>query len=136
MTPERLAELHALCFTVPRPWSVQEFQDLLKQDAVRLIPHEHGFALGMLMGPEAELLTLAVDPLQRRQGIATQLIDALEATCRDLCVEEIFLEVVETNDPARALYDACGYSCKGARKDYYTGPKGTKSSAVVMAKRL
>jgi len=136
MTPERLAQIHGDSFTVPRPWSSAEFRDLLTQEAVHLIPHEHGFALIMVAGPEAELLTLAVDPTHRRQGIASTLMDAMETHCRDQSVVEIFLEVVENNTPARALYDARGYTIKGARKDYYNGPKGQKISATVMAKSI
>jgi ribosomal-protein-alanine N-acetyltransferase len=136
MTPERLAALHADSFTIPRPWSVDEFRGLLAQNNTHLITHPHGFALIRIAGPEAELLTLAVDPNQRRQGFANTLMTDMETHCRAQNIEEIFLEVVDTNAPARGLYDACGYSVKGARKDYYNGPKGTKVSAVVMAKTL
>lgn len=136
MTPERLAQIHAMCFTVPRPWSADEFRDLLAQPSVHLIEDQHGFALAMLMGPEAELLTLAVDPDHRRQGIATVLMDRLEQFCSEHTVQELFLEVVDTNAPARALYQQRGFVPKGARKDYYSDPKGVKSSAVVMAKTL
>jgi ribosomal-protein-alanine N-acetyltransferase len=136
MTPERLAELHANSFTTPRPWSTDEFRGLLAQDNIHLIPHDHGFALISIAGPEAELLTLAVDPDQRRQGIARGLMMQMEKFCMAHKVEEIFLEVVEGNTPARALYVVHDFTVKGARKDYYNGPKGTKISAVVMAKTL
>jgi len=136
MTPERLAELHAQCFETPRPWSADEFKDLLAQNSTHLIPHQHGFALIMLAGPEAELLTLAVDPAHRRQGIARQLIASLETLCRENRVEDVFLEVVDTNVGAQALYAATGFERRGARKDYYNGPKGTKVSAIIMAKSL
>jgi len=136
MTPERLAELHAQCFHTPRPWSADEFKDLLAQNSTHLIHHKHGFALIMLAGPEAELLTLAVDPAHRRQGIARQLIAKLETTCRENNVEDVFLEVVDTNIGAQSLYTATGFERRGARKDYYNGPKGTKVSAIIMAKSL
>jgi ribosomal-protein-alanine N-acetyltransferase len=136
MTPERLAALHNASFTTPRPWSADEFRGLLAQNNIHLIPHPHGFALISIAGPEAELLTLAVDPDQRRQGIAQGLMAAMETQCRSQNIEEVFLEVVEDNTAARALYVANGFTVKGARKDYYNGPKGTKVSAVVMAKML
>jgi ribosomal-protein-alanine N-acetyltransferase len=136
MKPERLAALHNASFTTPRPWSADEFRGLLAQKNIHLIAHPHGFALISVAGPEAELLTLAVDPQQRRQGIALGLMTALEGLCLSYSVEEVFLEVVDNNAPARALYLANGYAVKGARKDYYNGPKGTKVSAVVMAKIL
>lgn len=136
MTPERLAYLHANSFTTPRPWSAEEFRELLAQDTIQLIPHEHGFALIRFAGPEAELLTLAVDPNKRRQGIAHGLMMQMERFCLTHKVAEIFLEVVDTNTAARALYQSRGFTVKGARKDYYNGPNGTKVSAVVMSKSL
>ena len=136
MTPERLATLHSNSFTVPRPWSADAFRGLLAQKNIHLIPHEHGFALMSIGGGEAELLTLAVDPEHRRQGIARGLMTAMDALCRNHDVAEVFLEVVDNNAPARALYAAHGFTVKGARKDYYTGATGAKVSAVVMAKTL
>jgi ribosomal-protein-alanine N-acetyltransferase len=134
MTPERLAALHSASFTTPRPWTADEFRGLLTQKNIHLIPHTHGFALLSIAGPEAELLTIAVDPAQRRQGIARALMAKLETVCQSQNVEEVFLEVVENNAPACELYTRCGFVIKGARKDYYNGAKGAKVSAVVMAK--
>ena len=134
MTPERLAQIHADSFIVPRPWSADEFRNLLAQKNPQLILHQHGFALIMLAGPEAELLTLAVDPPQRRRGFASLLMRDMESICSEHGVQDIFLEVVEQNTAARALYAGHGYTVRGARKDYYNGPKGTKVSAIVMGK--
>ena len=136
MTPERLADIHTASFTVPRPWSADEFRAVLARQNTKLIPHEHGFALIMLAGPEAELLTLAIDPDQRRRGFASILMQDMETVCGEHGVQDIFLEVVEQNTSARALYEQHGYTVRGARKDYYNGPKGTKVSAVVMGKSL
>jgi ribosomal-protein-alanine N-acetyltransferase len=76
---------------------------------------------------EAELLNLAVDPAQRRKGVAASLLLALtEQTSGD-----VFLEVAENNLPAIALYDSLGWEQIGLRPGYYQN--GTVH-AVVMKK--
>ena len=136
INPESLANLHAQCFSTPRPWSSKEFEELLLQTSVHLVSNNYGFIVGMLMGSEAELLTLAVDPQRQREGIATELLQEFESLCRSNTVKKIILEVVETNIPARKLYETNSFIVQGARKDYYSGANGIKVSAIVMVKVL
>lgn len=120
MTPEALAALHARCFdTAPRPWSVTEFARLVADPAILLVTERDGFALARMIAPEAELLTLAVDPGQRRQGIARRLMARLEAEAVAWGARVMFLEVAATNLPAGALYSALGYAQIGRRHGYY-----------------
>jgi ribosomal-protein-alanine N-acetyltransferase len=74
---------------------------------------------------EREILNVAVHPEMRRAGIASELIRA-----------EIqrwpgthFLEVRESNVPARQLYRRLGFEETGSRPDYYDTPP---ESAIVM----
>jgi ribosomal protein S18 acetylase RimI-like enzyme len=64
---------------------------------------------------EAELLNLAVDPAFRRRGVGRALLAALEKTASGA----IFLEVAETNNPARLLYRKAGWEEIAVRKGYY-----------------
>ncbi|WP_424927393.1 GNAT family N-acetyltransferase [Amaricoccus tamworthensis] len=137
MTPERLADLHGLCFEAPaRAWTSTEFKDLLDQPTVFLCALAHGFALGRAAGPEAELLTLAVDPSRRREGIGSNLLAGFEETAASRSVAEIFLEVAEHNSPARALYRRAGYDDVGRRAGYYPVSSGAEVDAIVMRKML
>ncbi len=137
MTPERLADLHGLCFEAPaRAWTQREFEDLLGQPNVFLCELEHGFALGRAAGPEAELLTLAVDPSHRREGIGAKLLAGFEETSASRGVAEVFLEVAENNSPARALYRRAEYDEVGKRAGYYPGSSGAEVDAIVMRKML
>ena len=77
-----------------------------------------GFIVSRQAGGEAEILTLAVTPLARRQGIAQALVAQVVAATSGL---QIFLEVAADNDPARQLYAAAGFAECGRRRDYY-GP--------------
>lgn len=136
MTPAKMAALHEACFTQPRPWSEAEFTDLAESPLCIIQTADQGFAIMRLAGPEAELLTIAVHPHARRQGLARSLLTALTTDLKSRNCEEIFLEVVDTNTPAIQLYHSAGFENRAIRKDYYNGPKGQKSSALVMRKLL
>jgi ribosomal-protein-alanine N-acetyltransferase len=136
MTPAALAALHARCFETPRPWSAAEFAALLGQPGVLLETAAAGFALGRVASDEAELLTLAVDPTRRRGGHGRALLAAFEAAARARGAARVFLEVAETNAPARALYAAAGYAEAGRRRGYYRAPGGAAADAIVLARRL
>ena len=77
---------------------------------------------------EAELLNLGVDPVARRRGVASALLDALCTHAQG----EIFLEVAEPNAPAIALYVKRGWTPVAVRKGYY---EQGRINAVVMKKR-
>ncbi|MFF0338383.1 GNAT family N-acetyltransferase [Kribbella sp. NPDC004875] len=57
----------------------------------------------------AGLYCLAVDPAHRRQGLAQTVIHGLLQEATSLGVNRVWLQVVESNAPARALYDRLGF---------------------------
>ena len=136
MKPGELAVLHARCFTTPRPWLENEFADLLASGQVFLCTRAKGFLIGRIAGPEAELLTLAVDPDHRRLGIGRKLVDEFEETALGRGAGQAFLEVSSANVPAITLYKTMGYREVGYRKDYYALPSGQKISALVLTRDL
>ena len=138
MTPQTLAALHARAFPgPPRPWSPEEFAGMLAEPGVTLFTHaDTAFLLARRAGPEAEILTLCTDPAARRQGAARRLLAELDAWAVRQGLEELFLEVAETNAAARALYQAAGFVQRGHRKDYYTDGGRSRVHALVMRKAL
>ena len=71
---------------------------------------------------EGEILNLAVAPSGRRHGLGRALVrDILDALARR-GVRHVYLEVRESNAPARALYGAHGFQEAGRRKQYYRRP--------------
>lgn len=133
MNAEELATIHAASFDfAPRPWTVAEFESLLAPANVKLFQELGGFAIFRFAGPEAELLTIAVDPAFRRQGIAGRLLFAGHESAKLVGVEEIFLEVSEENPAAKSLYDQFGYEVRATREKYYSGPNGQKINGLVM----
>lgn len=139
MTPDTLATLHARCFTsMPPPWSAAGFAALLGDPHV-VLRDDHlsrGFALIRVIGDEAELLTLAVDPTFRRNGIGRGLMERVDTCAQTRGAQKIFLEVAETNQAARALYDTCGFRQVGRRPGYFRAPDAGAVAALILCKSL
>jgi ribosomal protein S18 acetylase RimI-like enzyme len=57
----------------------------------------------------AGIYCLAVDPAYRRQGLAQATIHGLLQKAMTVGVNNVWLQVVEANAPARALYDRLGF---------------------------
>lgn len=135
-TPARCAALHARAFDHPRPWTAAEFNALLVSPGTFVVGAAHGFALGRVVADEAELLTLAVAPEARRQGIGSALVREFgtQALCRG--ARTAFLEVAADNAAARALYKRLGYRESGRRKHYYRTAAGVPVDAIVMTRAL
>lgn len=136
MTPDACATLHARCFTTPRPWTAQEFADLLDRADIVLETLPGAFALLHDLGAEAELLTIAVDPDRQRQGLGRALLTQAEQTLVARGCDRLVLEVSAENAPAIALYVRAGFDRLGKRPNYYRQPDGTRVDALVLGKDL
>jgi ribosomal-protein-alanine N-acetyltransferase len=112
-----LAQLHASCF--PDAWHAAAIRDLFAGQGVFAFVSPGGFVLARAVGDEAEILTLAVTPAARRQGIARALVRSAAIRAQSLGVRTLFLEVATGNDPALQLYAGLGFTAVGRRKAYY-----------------
>ncbi|MDP2064128.1 MAG: GNAT family N-acetyltransferase [Phaeovulum sp.] len=136
MTPAAMAALHAAAFSTPRPWSAAEIAGLCATAGVFVLGDSRGFVLGRALAGEAELLTLAVAPAERRRGLGRALLAGFEAAARLAGAEAAFLEVAAANAPARALYAAAGWRETGRRRGYYRNPDGSPEDALVLTRAL
>lgn len=136
MTPQDLARLHAAAFTMPRPWSAQEFTDLLASPHVFLTAVPHAFAMGRVIADEAELLTIATDPAKRRQGLGRSCLTTFESMAQARGATSAFLEVAADNPAALALYLGNGWRISGTRPRYYHAPDGGRVDAQILSKTL
>lgn len=80
----------------------------------------------------ARLYSIAVSPDARGLGIATQLLDAIEAAASELSKLYIRLEVAQLNKAAIHLYQTLGYKVFDIYPDYYEDHQ----DALRMQKRL
>ena len=135
-TANFMARIHAAAFTTPRPWSEAEFRDLLSSPHVFYTAHSDAFALGRVVADEVELLTIATDPSQRKQGLARRCLQDFDRIAEARGATRAFLEVAITNTPAIALYTHSGWQITGRRPAYYTAPDGTRVDAQIMGKAL
>jgi ribosomal-protein-alanine N-acetyltransferase len=122
-------------------WTPKMFSAELAQSASRrlyLVAEEEnalvGYA-GMMFtgGPQADVVTLAVDPAHWGRGTGTALLTALLDEAGNRGCTEVLLEVREDNPRARQLYSRHGFTEVGIRRGYYQ-PSGV--DAVVMRKAL
>ena len=82
---------------------------------------------------QADIMNIAVDPDYRGNGVAVQMIGALESKLKERGVKGLLLEVRVSNEPARNLYEKLGFSIVGRRPGYYSRPK---EDALIMRKEL
>jgi [ribosomal protein S18]-alanine N-acetyltransferase len=81
---------------------------------------------------ELHLLNLTVAPAHQGQGHARALLAHLAEAARARKAVQIWLEVRESNERARRLYERWGFESIGQRKGYYPAPHGQREHAVVM----
>ena len=102
-------------------------------DLLWLAENAYGTPLGFIactqVLDEMSLLSLAVHPAARRQGIARALHHAALAALRPAVA---FLEVRANNHAAQALYADLGYRVSGRRRAYYPNPDGSREDALVL----
>lgn len=72
-----------------------------------------------LMGEEAHIVTIAVDPAWRRHQLGKWLLLTLLAEARRRGAQTVTLEVRPSNAPALALYRKLGFVQIGQRRRYY-----------------
>jgi [ribosomal protein S18]-alanine N-acetyltransferase len=81
-----------------------------------------GFLVARHVASEWELENIVVSPAYRRRSVATRLLTAFLERARETESHVVFLEVRESNHPARKLYQKVGFRETGRRKLYYSDP--------------
>ncbi len=134
-----LARIHAACFAAP--WNASVFAEFLRAggsfaflaSAGRAFA---GFILCRVIADEAEVLTLAILPSQRRRGLARRLLAAGASVAGARGATALFLEVADDNLPAVALYRMELFVSVGRRAGYYAASGETPVDALVMRRAL
>lgn len=137
---EDCAAVHAESFSFP--WPAADLEALLlapttyADGAFGKGGDLQGFILSRRAADEAEILTIAVHPRRRGQGIGARLIKANMAQLQAAGATSWFLEVEAQNSAALALYKRFGFEKVGERKSYYKKPDGDAALAYVLRRSL
>ncbi|MDR0449504.1 MAG: GNAT family N-acetyltransferase [Rickettsiales bacterium] len=124
---EKLAELHKIVFG-DKGWGADEIM-ALKKSGAEVLGNENAMIIYRAAADEAEILTIAVHPDRRREGLASALIALMEKELKN--AKKIFLEVSVENTAATQLYKSLGFSETAKRPGYYQGV-----DAILMAKEI
>jgi len=135
----RMSELEETCFEEAYP---KEFlaHFVMDEDFISLVAEVGGVVIGMAVAEVEQrpfkkvghIWTVEVLPPYRRMGVATRLMEELEARLRARGARECYLEVRTDNEPALRLYEKLGYVRIGTIRDYY----GPGKHAFLMVKDL
>jgi ribosomal-protein-alanine N-acetyltransferase len=148
-----LAALHAACFdnAWDQPWTEKSFAAILAMPGAggciaAIGDQPVGFSLARIAADEAELLLLGTHPAWRRVGHARALLAHEFEALAAAGAKQIYLEVAETNVPARNFYRQAGFVQVGLRPRYYHTARGSNAStgggaegaidAIVLARAL
>jgi ribosomal-protein-alanine N-acetyltransferase len=120
--PEVLA-IERASFTTP--WTEANFRHEIEDNPLawnlvaRTEGRMHGFACAYVVADELMINDLAVEHGSRRRGIGSALLRHLLDGAGGRGCRRASLEVRPSNAPARALYEAFGFTPAGVRRGYY-----------------
>ena len=115
-------------YSTGSPWSIRGFEEdlnmahahygtvLFDQECIGFLSYHN------ILG-EAEITNFVVAKKFQRQGIALKLLQSCLEKLSAENVEQVFLEVRESNQSAIQLYQKSGFIKIGTRKNYYAQPK-------------
>lgn len=92
-----------------------------------------GYLLAYTAADEAEIARIAVTEELQRQGVARALLQRLENVCKEKGLTRILLDVRESNEAARALYESAGFREDGIRQRFYEDPQ---EDAILMSRKI
>ncbi|MBZ5707482.1 MAG: ribosomal protein S18-alanine N-acetyltransferase [Acidobacteriia bacterium] len=111
-------------------WSRQQYDAIFSQPRPRrvaLVIEEElavqGFLVGRVLEGEWEIENIAIAGSARRRGLGTRLLGEFLDLARAQGSEAVFLEVRESNQAARSLYEKWGFLEGGRRPRYYHDPE-------------
>ena len=107
------------------PWSASQMKDSILSahtEAWGLFDSEQkllAFTVVSVLFDEAEILNFAVAKSSQHQGFGQKLLAYLLNHLAYKGVEQLFLELRKTNEPARRIYKKYGFQHITTRKNYY-----------------
>ena len=122
------------------PWSHRIFRDCLDvgYDCRMVLEDDQriGFVIVSRVLDEAHLLNIVLHRDWRGLGIAAEVLSTVMEELRHDGIGLLYLEVRESNTPARRLYEKLGFRSNGFRQNYYRTATGDREDAILMSRPL
>ncbi|MCF2946899.1 ribosomal protein S18-alanine N-acetyltransferase [Paraglaciecola aquimarina] len=126
-------ELHNL--GQPNPWSRKIFDDCLSQPYFAFYlgstSQYLGYFIAMQVVDELTIMDIGVRKVERGRGYGRLLINYIVDYCEKNNIQQVWLEVRQSNTAAINLYESVGFNVIETRHDYYVGANG-KEDALIM----
>lgn len=141
LQPEHLSEwLQIEQQTFPDPWGEAQLTALLQKPRHRcfgLFRQNRllAFSVFSTVLDEAELLQIAVTPVEQGRGLAEKLFLLATEQMSQEAIGRVLLEVRASNSTAIRLYRRLGFTEDGRRKGYYPTVEG-REDALLMSTAL
>ena len=124
--------------SMPSPWSKELFEEELRREAAHYFVVEEEGRVAGYMGyweapEEAHIINLAIGPAYRKRGLALKMVTSCLDFANKRGARLATLEVRESNEVARRLYEKCGFRFVAIRKKYYSD---NQEDAVVMIREM
>lgn len=124
------------CQAYTHPWTRGIFEDCLRVGYVAWVMHEEeeelaGYGVMSVAAGESHVLNLAVRPGLQGRGYGRQMLGHLIRLATKYRAETLLLEVRPSNVPAVRLYQGCGFSEVGVRRNYYPGDRGREDALIL-----
>lgn len=124
---ESILAVEHVCFT--NPWTREMYQAELQKEGVAyfFLARDRdreviGFCSFWRVLDELHINNLAVLPGRRLHGIGSALLARVLSEAPALGATRAYLEVRQSNDVARRLYQRFGFTVSGTRRGYYSQP--------------
>ncbi len=127
----------------PAPWGRLSFEGELAENTSRSLVIKKrqqekperviAYLCFRLLEDKMHIVNLAVDPVHRRRGVATFLLEYSLRLAKGYGAKKALLEVRASNQAAMRLYRKMGFCGAGRRQKYYSG---TREDAVVMINEM
>ncbi len=109
------------------PWSKESLLATLKmRETIFLVARENdrvaGYAICYTASDEADITNVAVAEEFRRSNYGMNLVAHLIIRGGKRGVKRFYLEVRQSNEAAKKMYDKLGFTKLGIRKNYYDKP--------------
>ncbi len=121
------------------PWTEGILRDCLRVGYYCVVGDVGGQLIGhgvmSVAAGEAHVLNLCIHPRRQRRGHGRYLLEHLLESAAARKATHMFLEVRESNDSARRLYESMGFNEIAQRPGYYPARRG-RETALVFAKTL